>query len=76
MGNSFIFTDFLRGPNDGVNTVFFLTYTPNPPGSTGIRLDGLRLKQMFDYAVNGHAVTIVRPPLLNDVIVASYFYDA
>lgn len=72
---TFVYAEFPLGSNNGTNTSFrLLTAAPNPTSSLSIILNGIKQKQILDFTVNGTTVTMVRPPMPNDVFIAYYTY--
>jgi len=73
-GATFVDGEVPSGTLDGVNVVFNLAGTPNPPASLLLARNGLVQKPVVDFTLAGSTVTFVSAstPQPTDVLIASY----
>ena len=75
-GSAPLFVDHVTpsGAVDGINAVFTLSSTPNPPQSLILTRNGLVQKSGTDFALSGASITFVSAaiPRTGDLLLASY----
>lgn len=64
----------LQGETDGVNTIFAVSGTPNPPGSSFVMVNGVLKAYGVDYTVSGMIVTFTVAPPAGALLRATYTY--
>jgi len=68
--------EFPAGTIDGVNTVFTLAHSPNPPTSLKVIVNGICQLQgdIYDYTLSNNVFTFNTPPTLGSLIWCFYRY--
>jgi hypothetical protein len=66
-----VLKEFPAGPINGTNTVFLLSFTPDP-GSEHVYLNGLLQAFVVNYDMGIQSVTFVNPPQPGDIVTISY----
>lgn len=59
---------------NGINKIFTLAITPNPPSSLIVAVNGLTQTQGIDYTLAGNTITFIFAPLDGALLVAGYRY--
>jgi hypothetical protein len=60
------------GALNGANTVFTLSYTPNPAGSLNLFLNGVEQIVSVDFSISGPTITFTVAPKSTDDLIAQY----
>ena len=60
------------GTINGVNTIFTLANTPNPPASLKVYRGGARQRITEDYTLSGSTVTFTIAPVSGEILLADY----
>jgi hypothetical protein len=60
------------GAMDGSNTTFTLSFTPNPPESLWLELNGIFQDPGIDFTLSGNTITFTVAPKADDWMVARY----
>ena len=60
------------GTINGVNTIFTLANTPNPPASVKVYVNGARMRITEDYTLSGRTITFLIAPPTGSIILNDY----
>jgi hypothetical protein len=73
---SFSDAEIPQGTIDGLNNTFTLGFSPSPPASLDLQVNGLSLLSNVDYSLSGNVVTFFAAaiPQPGDSLIASYRY--
>lgn len=64
----------VQGVTDGVNTIFTVSGTPNPPGSSLVMMNGVLQAYITNYTVSGMTITFTVAPPAGALLRATYTY--
>lgn len=65
------YTDTFNG--DGITSTFALSYPPGTVRNLDVSINGVTQVPVFDYNINGQALSFVAPPPLGSVVLAKYW---
>ena len=73
--NNFVQSETPSGAVDGINTAFFLAFSPVYAATVSLYLDGLLLNQGVDYTISGANITMTTAPALAQTLRANYIKE-